>query len=461
MLAKHGMRKSSEGFAERFADRGLAGFSRRPKSDERGYDPSQPRDDAGRWSGGGDSMAPDRGDGSGAQGTSPSDKPAMPADKFSAYVRDHVSFKDKVAVEFTNGRKFVGKATSMSVDGSLVLMRGKFEGAKGRKTELQSVSSAITHKISIHGKDDGDQEEEPKPAVKPAKEERLPEVPEAKAGIPKIPKAYADRVSNTQDSAIERYAKQNGKTAEEVADEWQAATEEAVGNAKMYVAMPPDVLERVLIEGRYKSQFETNASYGGDVQIESRRDAEAYLLGVKRNIDDEHRPVYGYASGAVPNKVRYQESGNFNPLRGSTRPDGYADCHGSCRGYGSVTVEIHDSAKERATITFGDSLNRQDTVIPSPILSPSYRSLNSATWEGDEDGNYQIVGGPSPVVTERSVDAQSRKNGDDERTGDYAEVQIHGGLPISEFATVWFDKEPAGKIASLLEQRGIKWKLKK
>ena len=69
------MRKSSDGFAERFADRGLAGFRRRPKIDERGYDPSQPRDDAGRWSGGGDSMAPDRGDGSGAQGTSPSDAP--------------------------------------------------------------------------------------------------------------------------------------------------------------------------------------------------------------------------------------------------------------------------------------------------------------------------------------------------------------------------------------------------
>lgn len=39
------------------------------------YDPSQPRDEGGRWSDGGGTggSAPDRGDGSGAQGTSPSD----------------------------------------------------------------------------------------------------------------------------------------------------------------------------------------------------------------------------------------------------------------------------------------------------------------------------------------------------------------------------------------------------
>lgn len=81
MLAEHGFRKSSDSFAERFADRGLAGFRRLPKG-ERGYDPSQPRDDAGRWTGGGDSMAPDRGDGSGGQGTSPTsrDVPAIEQD---------------------------------------------------------------------------------------------------------------------------------------------------------------------------------------------------------------------------------------------------------------------------------------------------------------------------------------------------------------------------------------------
>lgn len=40
-----------------------------------GYDPSQPRDDAGRWTGGGSSLAPDSGDGGGAQGSSPSESP--------------------------------------------------------------------------------------------------------------------------------------------------------------------------------------------------------------------------------------------------------------------------------------------------------------------------------------------------------------------------------------------------
>jgi hypothetical protein len=61
-------------FEDRFADRGPTGFRpQRRRSEEAGFDPSQPRDESGRWSDGGGTggSAPDMGDGSGAQGTSP------------------------------------------------------------------------------------------------------------------------------------------------------------------------------------------------------------------------------------------------------------------------------------------------------------------------------------------------------------------------------------------------------
>lgn len=61
---------------------------------EKAFDPSQPRDDAGRWTGGGDSMAPDRGDGSGAQGTSPREGDPEPAADTSSGRRQVVDFDE-------------------------------------------------------------------------------------------------------------------------------------------------------------------------------------------------------------------------------------------------------------------------------------------------------------------------------------------------------------------------------
>ena len=432
-MSINGMRViKSAAFEERFADRGPSGFRRKPK-ESAGYNPDQPRDELGRWGSGGGGTggsAPDRGDGSGAQGTSPSSS-GMPKAEFTEFVRGY-KFKERLVVETTDGRKFVGRSVSKAADGENILVRGKYEGTKGRKTELESFNAKNTAAIKVDnntGRKPAKEKDEPAPKVT--------KVSEPKVGIPDPPPdKFREPIIKEQDGWLKEYAAESGKSVGDLKKEWQSSVEEAVGKAKVYVAMPPEVLDRVLIEGRYKSQFETNASYGGDVQIEARREAEFAIFGTPTDIADSDRAVYGYASEAPPSN---RSRGDYTTLNN----------HEACVGYGSVIVQYKDDVKERATITFGDSLNRSGETIPSPMLEPSFRSVDFSRYDATDT---------PAVIRERSVDAQGKRNDADERVGDYAEVQVHGGLSVSEIDTVWLRSEPKGRTATLLKERGVKWK---
>lgn len=351
----------------------------------------------------------------------------MPKSEFSRFVRDEHKFKDKLVIETTDGRKFVGRSTSKAADGENILVRGKYEGTKGRKTELEVFKAENTSSIKVDaGKSKKPPADEKPPAIKTP--------PQPKTSIPEPPAKFTAPIAKQQDEWIDHYASKAGVSSDELKAEWQSSVESAVADAKVYVAMPPEVVERVLVDGRYKSQFETNSSYGGDVQIDERRHAEHVIFGTPKNLPDKERAVYGYASAAPPNNKHTIGEPENN--------------HHACLTYGSAIVQYKDDVKARATITFGDSLNRSEDVIPSPMLSPSLRSVNFSRYNDEDE--------PPPVITRRSVDAQALRS-DDERIGDYTEVQVHGGLHVSEIETVWFRKDPPPTMQSLLKERGIKW----
>lgn len=250
----------------------------------------------------------------------------------------------------------------------------------------------------------------------------------------------AEAMDKSQSKWLEQHAKASGTTAEKLKADWTSEVQEMVAKAKVYIRMPPEVLDSVLTEGRYKSQFETNSSYGGDVQVDSRRGFEYHQMGVPKDIPDQERPVYGYASDREPHRQSKSPTGDWILPQGN---------HDSTSGYGQVVVEYKDSIKDRSTITFGDSMNSAEETLPTPMRSPDYRSLSFAVWgdEAPETPNEIKMGSVEGSATKEDYS--------------YAEVQIQRGASAKEIAKAWFPKTPNAKTQSLLEQRGILWEVMK
>jgi hypothetical protein len=246
----------------------------------------------------------------------------------------------------------------------------------------------------------------------------------------KLPVPKPERIAmfeKVKRAAIERLAAEAGRNPDELHHEWNGVIEKAVGKAKVFVRMPEEVVNLVLDEGRYKSQFETGNSYGGDVQTEARAHFEHEHMGVPLETPHKLRPVYGYMSEKPP-----------------TNRKEAANAHSGTNGYGRVIVELHDRVKDRSTVTFGDSMNSQEETVPSPIRKPTIMSANMALWKP----HHQL---PVPeVIKLGSVDAA-------EIDSDYPEAQIYGGLPYSDFAKVWFEKPPKAALQAKLAAKGVVW----
>jgi len=144
-------------------------------------------------------------------------------------------------------------------------------------------------------------------------------------------------------------------------------------NARPVIAMDQGDLEKVLKEGRYKTQFETGTS-SGQLDPDLRRRVETQLFGYHPSTDPTKRPVYGYlAKGGELNETILDEVG----------------------GYGNVHVVLKPDVNQRTTFTGVDSLFPRIDAAP----------LNAPTKD--------VI---PPGMNWRS----------------YAEAQIHGGVSVSD-----------------------------
>ena len=126
-----------------------------------------------------------------------------------------------------------------------------------------------------------------------------------------------------------------GKTKEEIRESVMVQVNDIVKeNDRVAIRVPADIVERVIKEGRFKSQFETGDSQGL-LNPEARKNFELDSMGVPEDISPEDRPIYGYMSN---------NSGSFE--------------NQSLAYYGGVSFLLKDDVKSRTTVTFGDSLDR-------------------------------------------------------------------------------------------------------
>lgn len=176
-----------------------------------------------------------------------------------------------------------------------------------------------------------------------------------------------------KESTDERYVKNN--YGEEV--KLQRVTER-LKDASVAISVQIDVLEKILADGRFKSQFESKSSRGA-LNPAARTKGDISQLGYHPDTDPTKRPIYGYLTSG-----------------GKIDDDSMA----SIKQYGQVQLLLKKDVEGRTTYTADDSLTFT-TLQPAPFgvpsaaatqsVSPSYTEAQIHGGVSVEDVDYAVV----------------------------------------------------------------------
>lgn len=172
-------------------------------------------------------------------------------------------------------------------------------------------------------------------------------------------------------------------------------------------------IDSLLMDGRFKTQFET-AESGGDFNPRLRAEAEVVGLGIPEEIDPKQRPIYGF--------VDLGRMSRFNVHQ-----------------YGDLTFIAKPGIRDRSTVTADDSLGnfRDGLVAGTPANNPG-----KAGWDRQVSPLYRY----------------SQNNDLEEITFGfpYLEVQMQGGVTLGDMqAVVDAKKVLTAEQREALEARGV------
>ncbi|WJZ48507.1 cytoplasmic protein [Actinomycetia phage DSL-LC01] len=182
-------------------------------------------------------------------------------------------------------------------------------------------------------------------------------------------------------------------------------------DASIAIAVQVGVLEKIIADGRFKSQFESKTSQGALNPL-ARTKGDISQLGYHPDTDPSKRPIYGYATsnGRIDNESM-----------------------GKIKQYGQLQMVLKKDVESRATYTADDSLTWAG-LQPAPFGVPS---AEAARTEYPSYTEAQIHGGVSLADV------------------DYVAVQV--GVPDE---TDWRDnkitEEQFAKVSEMLSAAGIR-----
>jgi len=214
---------------------------------------------------------------------------------------------------------------------------------------------------------------------------------------------------------------------------------DAMESGGVFIRVREGTLDKILDEGRFKSQFETNRS-GGSLANESRNRVESTLYGYDKNTNPERRPIYGYLTADGQGRLRPGAKAGPKALEESEE---WLD------GYGNVAVRLKSEIADRTTVTFGDSLafGQSFGFAPTPLRAPSHISVNARGHMGIETKGM-LEKRLARKDEETGWNPFSAKRVDDHPLGinyggvdGYTEVQMHGGVRVSDIAEVILDRK--------------------
>lgn len=225
----------------------------------------------------------------------------------------------------------------------------------------------------------------------------VPDKPKPTVGnavlFPGQPRDVAEAAAEHRDAKIAEYAKANHMSVED----YKAAATEAI---RSYIAEHPQIrirvthqaFEQILDDGKFKNEFQIPGVTPD--MTKGRVEAEKNLFGIPAGASPADRPIYGYLAGT-------------------------ADETGEVQEYGDIIVNLNPSVNARATFTIGDSYSAgiNQFLSPSLLANPSIGS-----W----DGEFDIV--------------KAYREGNIAEIARYVEVEIHGGLPLSDVGGIKADQ---------------------
>jgi len=183
-----------------------------------------------------------------------------------------------------------------------------------------------------------------------------------------------------------------------------------------------EVLAGIAMDGRIKSQFETGKS-DGMLDPNFRSKAESMLFGIDHHDDDED--LWDEDGGRKPGSKIKEFPPALRPIYGYAKDED--DDFDVASEYGRYQLVLKNSVRERTTITGGDSLDYSfddPRYMPSPIDSPSVVSFTNHS-DPDEAANFAAVAANGGLGNTKDIRAHVRYSG-------YLEVQIHGGVKLSD-----------------------------
>lgn len=201
-------------------------------------------------------------------------------------------------------------------------------------------------------------------------------------------------------------------------------------------------LEKILEEGRIKSQFETDKS-STVIGKEFRAEVEETLYGYPRDLDPRLRPIYGYLTNS-------KNGFEFSRYNGALK-------------YGNVSIILKKKGlSNRTTFTLGDSLDgtRYDYKVPTLYDQPSMQALSASRSLCDRYGTYTGKVGKDLYEVTNNVS--------------YLELQFHGGVSINNIEKVYIhtyvdawngrqyfniDAKQISKLEKALKKAGIDYEV--
>lgn len=214
-------------------------------------------------------------------------------------------------------------------------------------------------------------------------------------------------------------------------DDFIKAYQKALDEATVNINIDSGNLGKVLDQGRFKTQFETDSS-GGTLDNVFRARQEATLFGQPQSIEPSKRAVYGWIGDAKDaSRVEW---------------------------YGNTVVSFKNEIKKATTMTGTDSLGTTVAVSPLDDLSAASFDWSSIARPFSSSGRAERSGSYTHRLRKELEETLIKPNLNDVPGGSYAEVQIHGGeATVDLIAHVRFTGYVDKTVTARLDALGIPW----
>lgn len=245
----------------------------------------------------------------------------------------------------------------------------------------------------------------------------------------------SNELSNKVEERLSEYLADFNKNPAEVKKIILNKANEFIESSNMILVVTGETLEKIVSGGSVKNAFMTRTTmpaaldqYDIDSYLKNRQRVEDMWFGYDNDTPANKRPIYTLLSQAT-------------------------DLPATTAAYGDVQIVLNDNIKDRATVTFGDSINDANNIQPSSARSPKLESFGSRI---DQVAESIMIAQENNWPIEKEI----------VHVGGYVEAQVFGGIKLKDIDTIIFGQAvgrdkfymPGQELLAMLDRLGIRYR---